>query len=279
VRRIVLCVATVAVLVACGDSSPIGGGEIVSVPDDSLPVVDLFEQPIADAPDPADRAGAAANFINCEYGISQGGWSPDFGGPGSAPDPDGAVLQFVNGGLFAVPVDGWMAAGRDQDRRLYTYLVDGEAKFAVIVADSSKVPLGFEDGWVMETFASCDPAEYDPSADDEIPFDVWLDADGNRVSTSIVTSSQGAEHCEWQSATILSYEGRQFIGDPEGVLSDFEFAGRYDPDTDLPSDATDSGYHHDGRHLWLSADGNIAYIVEDDIVQAWPAATELVGCA
>ena len=75
------------------------------------------------------------------------------------------------------------------------------------------------------------------------------------------------------------HQDRQFIGDPEGVLSDFEFAAPYDPDTDLPSDATDTGYHHDGRHLWMSADENIAYIVEDDLVQAWPTPIELIGCA
>jgi hypothetical protein len=279
VSRIVLSVVTVALVVACGDPSPIGGGRVESVPDSSIPVVDLFEQPVADAPDPADRAGAAAEFIDCRYGISQGGWSPDFGPPGSASDPDGALLEFVDGGLFALPAEGYVAEGRDEDRRLYTYSVDGEAKVAVIVADGANVPVGVEDGWVVETFASCDPAEYDPAADDQIPMDIWLDADGNRVPTSIVTSSQGPEHCDWESVTFLWFEDRQFMGDPEGALSDVEFVVPFDADADLPSDASDTGYHHDGRHLWLSADGTVAYIVDGDRVEAWPSSTELVGCA
>lgn len=279
VSRIVLCVVTVALVVGCGDSSSTGGGGVEPVADDSLPVVDLFEQPVADASEPADRAGAAAGFIDCEYGISQGGWSPDFGAPGSASDPDRALLEFVDGGLFALPTEGYVAEGRDQDRRLYTYSVEGEAKVAVIVADSTNVPLDAEDGWVVETFASCDPAEYDPTADDQIPMDIWLDADGNRVPTSIITSSQGPEHCDWQSVTFLWFDDRQFIGDPEDALWDVEFVAPYRPDTDLPSDATDTGYHHDTRHLWLSADGTVAYLVGDNRVEAWPSSTELIGCA
>lgn len=266
------------VVAACGDSEPTSGDPISSAGDNSIPVVDLSEPPVADAPDPADRAGAAADFLECEYEISQGGWSMDFGWSSNGADPESALVEFVGGGLFPLPADGYVLAGRDEGRRLYTYSVDGEAKVAVVVADGATVSLE-GDGWGVETFASCDPAEFDPAADDQLSIDVWLDADGNSVPTSIISSSQGPEHCEWQSVTFLWYEDRQFIGDPEGVLSDFEFAAAYQPETDLPPDATDTGYHHDGRHLWLSADGNVAFIVEDDIVQAWPTPTELIGCA
>lgn len=115
---------------------------------------------------------------------------PDFGEPGSASDPDDALLEFVDGGLFALPVEGYMAQGRDEDRRLYTYSVNDQAKVAVIVADSANVPVSVEDGWAVKTFASCDPAECDPAADDQIPIKIWLDSDGDRVPTSIVTSSR-----------------------------------------------------------------------------------------
>jgi hypothetical protein len=203
----------------------------------------------------------------------------DFGGPGGASDPSGALLQFVDGNLFALPSDGYVAEGRDEHRRLYTYSVSGEPKVAVIIADSVNVALEESGGWAVETFASCDPAEYDPSADDQIPMDIWLDADDNRIPTSIVTSSQGQEHCDWESVTFLWYEDRQYFSDPEGALADVGFVVPFDADTELPTDATDTGYHHDGRHLWLSTDGTVAYIVEGDSVEGWPTSADQVGCA
>lgn len=71
----------------------------------------------------------------------------------------------------------------------------GEPKVAVIVADSANVPLGAEDGWVIETFASRDPAEFDPSTDDQLPVDIWLDADDNRVPTSTITVTVVSSGC------------------------------------------------------------------------------------
>jgi hypothetical protein len=267
------------VVVACGDSGPASGERVGSGSDDSIPVVDLSEPQVADAPDPADRAGAAANFLECRYGISQGGWSMDFGWSGGGSDPDSALLDFVDGGLFALPADGYEPAGRDEGRRLYTYSVDGEAKVAVIVADDGSVPLEGDGGWGVETFANCDPAEYDPAADNQIPMDIWLDADDHRVPTSIVSSSQGPEHCDWQSVTFLWYDDRPVIGDPNGALAVDELVAPYDSDTDLPSDATDTGYHRNDRHRWISAEGTVAYIVEDDTVVSWPSSTDMDGCA
>jgi hypothetical protein len=268
--RMAVCVlVTWCLLAAC-----------VADPNDaSLPAVDLFEQPVADAPDPADRAGAAADFIDCEYGISQGGWSMDFGPPGSAPHPDGALARFLEFGLFALPRQGFVAVGRDEDRMLYTYSVAGEPKAAVIVADSTTVPLGTEGGWVVETFAACDPAEFDPSVDDELPVEIWVDADGNRVPTSIVTSSQGPQHCDWESVTFLWFEDSQYISDPRRVLSGVDFVAPFDDDSELPSNAIDTGYQREGRQLWVSADGSVAYLVDDNRVEAWPTSTDLVGCA
>jgi hypothetical protein len=246
--------------------------------DASTPVVDLFEQPIADAPDPADRAGAAANHVQCEYGISQGGWSMDFGSPGGASDPEVALSVFLEGELFALPIQDFVAQGRDEARMLYTYSVAGEPKVAVIVADSAHVPLDAEDEWGVETFASCDPAEFDPSTDDQLPVDIWLDAEGQRVPTSTLTSREGAEHCDWESVTFLRFEDRQYISDPGGVLGDVGFVARFDGDAELPTDATNTGYHRNGRELWVSADGAITYIVGANRVKAWPTTTEPVGC-
>lgn len=283
VNRVVVSLLLVAGLVAaCRGTDPVGATSSSVDADEadvSVPVVDLFEQPVADAPDPADRAGAAADYVECTYGISQGGWSMDFGPPGSASDADGALQRFVTDQVFALPDQGYVADGRDEGRMLYTYSVAGEPKVAVIVADSANVQLDAEDGWVVETFASCDPAEFDPSVDDQLPVDIWLDADGNRVPTSTITSSKGPEHCDWESVTFLWFEDRQFISDPRGVLADIEFVVPFDDDVELPIDATNTGYHRDDRQLWLSADGTIAYLVDENRVEAWPTTTDPVGCA
>lgn len=263
-RTAVSLLVTCCLLAACGGVDP---------NDEALRVVDLFEQPIADAPDPADRAGAAADFIVCDYGISQGGWSMDFGPPASSQDPDGALARFLDFGLFALPRKGFVAEGRDHARVLYTYSVAGGPKAAVIVADND------ENGWVVETFAACDPAEFDPSADDQLPVEIWLDAEGNRVPTSIITSSQGAEHCDWESVTFLWFDDIQYISDPRGVLAGVEFVAPFDDDAELPAAAIDTGYEREGRRLWVSADGSVAYLVDDDRVEAWPTSTDPVGCA
>lgn len=270
-------VLAAVLLAACGASTT-----ATANPDEgnaSVPAVDLFEQPIADAPDPADRAGAAADYVECLYGIAQGGWSMDFGPPGRASDPDGALMLFIENGLFALPGQDFVAAGRDEDRVLYTYSVDGESKVAVIVADSANVPLDREDGWVVETFASCDPAEFDPSADDQLPVDIWLDTEGNRVPTTTLTSYSGPEHCDWESVTFLRFEDREYISDPRGVLADFGFVVPFNNDVELPADATNTGYHRDGRQLWVSGDRAIAYLDDGNRVEAWPTPTDLVGCA
>lgn len=271
----------VSLLAACGSSAPNEAGlsETSPTPAGSLPLVDLSQRPVADDPDPSLRAGAAANFVECEYGVWQGGWTSDFGPLGSGADPDGALDDMIEGEILGIPDEGLRAAGRDQDRVLYTYEVAGSPKLSVVVADSTNVALDTEDRWAVETFASCDPAEFDPSTDDRFPINVWQDADGDRVPTSVISSARGPEHCGWESATFLVLDGVGYISDPEGVLGGGGFVAPFDGDAELPSDATDTGYRREGRRLWLSNDRAIAFIVTDDVVEAWPSSTEQFGCA
>lgn len=56
-------------------------------------------------------------------------------------------------------------------------------------------------------------------------------------------------------------------------------AAQYDDDTHLPPDAIDTGYQHDGRHLWLSQDRTIAFIATDQSIEDWPSSTEDHFCA
>lgn len=279
-RSLIVAVAGLAAvtMVACGDAS-VSVEEQPSTTTIRAEVELASPRPVADDPDPVVRAGAAGRFIACAGPVHLGGWSADFGGPGPAADPHGALEAFLSQGLFGLPTTGFREAAHDQGRVLFTYDVDTEAKVAVIVADvaSAEVKPGASEGWVVETFATCDPAEYDPSADDELLHAVWTDRDGNRVPTSTITSLPGPEHCDWQSVTFLHLDGRQYVSDPEQRLTN-ETVAAFDGDVELPEDAIDTGFQRGNDQLWLAADESIAYVVTADAVEAWPATTEHVAC-
>jgi hypothetical protein len=181
-------------------------------------------------------------------------------------------------GTLGMPDENFVAAGRADGRVLYVYAVSGTPKAALVIADAASVELDTEDRWALETFASCDPSEFDPSTDDEIPRQVWQDADGNRVPTSVISSARGPEHCDWEAVTFLRLEGQGYISDPDGVLGGRGFVASYDADAALPPDAFDTGYRQDDRRLWLSSDRSIAYVVTDEVVEAWPSSTEEFAC-
>ncbi len=251
------------VVAACGDD----GGDAAA----NLPSLDLFKQPIPDAADPADRAGAASNYVQCVHDISNGGWSRDFGPPAPASGPDDALAEFLGFGLFSLPRDGYVAAGTDTGRVLFTYSVADTPKVAVIVTNSpGGSDLETESGWAVETFATCDPSEYDSSADDNLSLQVWTDNRGNRVPTSTVSSLHGAEHCGWESVTYLRLADEYYVGDPSGVFP-ANLVIPFDQDTVLPADAIDTGFRRQGAELWISTDATVAYLVKDDRVEAWPA--------
>jgi hypothetical protein len=135
----------------------------------------------------------------------------------------------------------------------------------------------------------------DPSAPGTDHSGQWLDTDGNFVSTRIINSGPGPEHCDWQSATYLhlaiplgvpaqsGVDSIQFIKDPLKVMVDI-----YDGDTVnflantvLPGDAYFSGYTKNGIELWISdselEDG--IYLVEGNHVEKWPRIDPKILCA
>ncbi len=282
-KTTLVLVALGFVLGGCGGATVVTSGEpaVVSSAGDgaAVPVLNLFEDPVPDHPDPARRAGAASNFIECEHGIWDGGWSEDFGPPGSGPDPEAALAAFLGDGLFAVPRAGFAFAGTDDSRRLFTYTNDGAPKVAIIVVDGTEVALDGADGWIVETFASCDPAELDPSVDEDLPFEIWTDVGGRRVPVGTVSSASGPSHCDWESVTFLRLYDTSYVRDPDGLLIDDAGIGPFEADVQLPADATDTGYRRDGRELWIAADRSTAYIVTADRVEAWPSPVHVFGCA
>lgn len=272
--------AVVLVLSATGCGSDPEQSVLIAAAESELPRVDLSRKPVADSPDPSIGAGAASDHVDCDYGVSQGLGAIDFGPPQPSFDPDAALTLFITQGLFPLPRHGYMAVGQDEHRRLYTYSVDASSKVSIVVADSAEVELDAEgEGWTVEAFATCDPAEHDSSFDDQLPFEIWLDETGRRVPSSVVSSASGPEHCDLESATFLSIDNGRYVADPDGVLGDLGSTTPFDGDAELPTGAVDTGYRRDSRRLWLSQDRETAYVVDGDRIEAWPSLAEPYACA
>ena len=261
----------------------IGGGPSptsASTGPDEAAVSLATPRPVPDGPDPAVRAGAAGRHVECEGQLAQGGWAPDFGAPSGAADPQEALDDFLVDGPLDLPTSGYDQAAAERGRVLFTHAVDGSSRVAVIVADSTVVETdpSAQPGWGVETFATCDPAEYAPTTDDELHQSVWTDRDGDRVPTSTLKTFPGPAHCNWQSTTFMYLDDQQYLSDPEQILTS-ETTVPYDGDAPLPADAIDTGYRRGDDQLWLGRDRSIAYIVTPDHVEAWPSTTEPLGCA
>jgi len=116
--------------------------------------------------------------------------------------------------------------------------------------------------------------------------------DGRRVPLGELTTAAGPDHCGWQSATLLSLgwppgtvartaqEARQYIRDPEGVVSS-ESKAALGVGVRLPSGARPSGYQTGTIKLYLSPSDqdDAVYLVSPQTVERWPRARTLLACA
>jgi hypothetical protein len=182
-----------------------------------------------------------------------------------------------------LPDDEYRVEREDGGRVLLSYDVDGRTKVAVIAADDVRDWDG-DEGWGVETWAQCDPAELPAPATDELGIGVWHTAGGDPVPVTRIRSDAGPEHCDWQDITFLTLgsgeQERQFLRDTTGELQR-SLTTTYDGRAVLPQDATDTGFERNGRHLWLDPDGTAAYLVRTDDptdVERWPAEKEPIGC-
>ena len=130
----------------------------------------------------------------------------------------------------------------------------------------------------------------------------WTAPDGSTAPNGIdgderlvMHSYQGAEHCGWTSATLLSLgwpvgtetangdRARQYVRDPQGIFSS-SIAGSFDGDATLPDDAADTGYHRGDWQLWVApSDADRAvYLVNADpashVVERWARAVDVIAC-
>ena len=114
---------------------------------------------------------------------------------------------------------------------------------------------------------------------------------GQPVSTEELGTSAGPNHCDWQSATILTIgwplgtvstsagQARFYIRDPNGVMG-----GMYQKNlvthATLPADARPTGYKLGSIELYLSPSDQdqAAYLVTSSGAERWPRADPFFAC-
>jgi hypothetical protein len=128
----------------------------------------------------------------------------------------------------------------------------------------------------------------------------WLDSEGKvlpRGQPFVMEVTQGPTHCGWGRLVFLLISlplGTEvpggFMSDPRtkmfvrlsttGDLPASYFASTFDGSATLPANARDTGYHRNGWHLWVvdRAIDRAVWLVHDDTVERWPAATESIAC-
>jgi hypothetical protein len=232
-----------------------------------------------------ERSGAAARALECDTAPYAGGRGEYDSGLASVQDSAEAALSnyFAEEGLGWAPQEGYRVEREDDGRVMLSYDVAQRSK-VVFIAAADVVDYNDECGWGIETWAECDPAELPAEITDDFGVQIWQDEHGDRVPVAVIHSSQGPEHCDWQDITFLvlgkDEEGPDYLRDTDGELTRW-LTTTYDDHAVLPDDATDTGYHRDGRHLWLTTDRRAAYLVDEadpTNVERWPGVRERFGC-
>lgn len=129
----------------------------------------------------------------------------------------------------------------------------------------------------------------------------WTDAEGRELpdglgepdSDLVINTIKGPEHCGWEEAVFMhlsmplgavtksSSEDREYVREPEGVLSEPELTAAFDPDATLPRDAEATGMRNGDVELWVapSSFDKEVYVGREGRFEAWPRATGLIACA
>lgn len=288
VRARTACGAVVTLLLAgCGTSTTVvtTAGDPVPSPYGGPMHV---KQSLADRASVMERGGAAARALECDGAPGDGGGGDyaDGGLETVQGSPAEALENYLDQETWGqVPDVGYRVERDDGDRVLLSYDVDQRTKVAFIAADGIR-DWNHDQGWGIESWAACDPAELPGDFTEQADIGVWTDVNGGRVPTDTIVSYQGAEHCDWQDITFVMLGrpadgGIQFVSDAGGEF-DTMLRSTYAASAKLPEDATDTGFRRDGRALWLTAEKDAAYLVnvaDPTDVERWPAARQAILCA
>jgi hypothetical protein len=115
---------------------------------------------------------------------------------------------------------------------------------------------------------------------------------GAAVAFNELSTAAGSEHCEMQSATIMRIgwplgtisnnrlDSRQYIRDPQGVITGKPFRQRLDLNATVPSDGRDTGYRYAAIviHLSPSDQDEFIYLVGPAGAERWPRSDPMTLC-
>lgn len=250
-----------------------------------------YPGPLVVAPAPGvDRAhdpGAAGRVVDCDAAVVGGSSTDPFTGGEVGSSPRDALRESHDEGGWDGLAEGMRVVRSEPDRVLFAYAAGGRTKQAVVVRHGPAAPGtgAGADGlaWWVESWARCDIAEYPVGVAEERGWQVWTDSRGRRVSTAVVASRAGGDCLP--GVTFLELDRlREDESPPRTYAARADaypdhVAEPFREDVALPGDAVDTGYEHEGRHLWLSADGERAYVGTVDHVELWPRVVEGLGCA
>jgi hypothetical protein len=228
-------------------------------------------------------AGAAGDVVDCRhYGTGMAAGTDEYDADETTDSPEAAVRTAYDNGVIDGAQHGLVVAARTADRVLYVFEVGSTAKEAVVVHNGPAPPeAGGGPGWVVESWARCDWADFPDSVTEPKGIQVWTGRDGEPASTETIQSYAGPAHCDWDSATFLQLGAdltHSYVRNPTGDMAS-SLAGPYRDHTALPEDAVATGYQRDGSRLWLASDGSTAYVGADrGDVEAWPRETRPLGC-
>lgn len=291
-RHILVAVATLLLLAGCGSSSVVAEGGPVSSPYDGPMDLPVDHSDMATV---AERSGAAGRALECDGRPYDGGGADYDSGLASVQgSAEGALENLFEQDFLGrqLPADGYRVEREDNGRVLFSYDVGEQTKIAFVAADSVR-DYDDDEGWGVEAWAQCDPAELPAEVTEALDLEVWEDESGARVPVTKVRSFPGAEHCDWEDITFLHLgperDPDEYLRDPTGELAEL-LRTTYDASAALPDGATDTGFRRDGRQLWLGKQlgnrlGNrhdAAYLVsveDPHDVERWPAAKRPIGCA
>ncbi|WP_446665216.1 LptM family lipoprotein [Flexivirga sp. B27] len=274
--RAALAILTATLLSACGQSPDLFADTPAPASEAAYDGPLYVSVPSA-APKP-QRYGAAGMALQCTTdegieGASSSGAKYDDGGV--ADNPKDALRLASGESVFDGARSNFRLVREEKTRALFTYAVEGRTRQAIVVHDGPTIA---ESGWHIESWARCDLSEFPDEVTDQAGLQIWSDASGHRAPTTRLVSWQGPEHCQWQDMTFLEMGKATYVRAPSPDVREF-FDAAYRSDIPLPANATDTGYHRDGRHLWLSPDKQRAYVGSPDHVEQWPRTIQQLGCA
>jgi hypothetical protein len=232
-------------------------------------------------PDVPRTAAEALGCAGAPYLEGRGNY--DTGPESVQDDPREALDDWLAEEGYGIPDVEYSEEAHRGGAALVTWATDRDALAAFVVRDGVAGAEG-DRGWGVASYAVCDPADWPPAASDAAGIEVWSDAEGDRVPTSLIQSAAGPAHCGWETMTFLflgvNGADGEFYGSPDDELQRY-LSTTYQAHASLPEDARDTGYRREDRELWLAADGSAAYLVaaEGD-AERWPApAGEPIRCA